>query len=73
MKSNGERLVHRRVVYTLELEGRLYLIENVPARVNEETGEQYFAPQTVEKIYQTIHEKAKPDRIVETPVYHYVD
>ena len=30
------------------------MIENVPARVNEETGEQLFAPSTVESIQQLI-------------------
>ena len=34
------QMVERRVTYTLEHEGRLYVVENVPARVDEETGEQ---------------------------------
>ena len=37
-----EKLVERRVNYTLELDGKFYIVENVPARVDEETGEQYF-------------------------------
>ena len=43
-----ERLVEKMMTYTLEVNGRLFVIENVPARVNEETGEQFFSPQTVE-------------------------
>jgi hypothetical protein len=39
-----ERLIESQVTYTLELNGELIIIENVPARVNEETREQYFAP-----------------------------
>ena len=37
-----ERLVEQRVTYTLLKDGKLYVIENVPARVNLETGEQFF-------------------------------
>ena len=28
---------------TLELEGELYIVQNVPVRVNEEIGEHFFA------------------------------
>jgi len=35
--------------YTLEVDGKFYIVEHVPARVCLETGEQYFAPETVEK------------------------
>jgi YgiT-type zinc finger domain-containing protein len=37
-----ENLVGTRVTYTLEVNGQLIVIENVPARVNVETGEQLF-------------------------------
>jgi YgiT-type zinc finger domain-containing protein len=43
MKNGEEKLVERRVTYTLEHEGKFYIVENVPARVNEETGEQFFS------------------------------
>ena len=65
------QMVERRVTYTLEHEGRLYLVENVPARVDEETGEQHFAPSTVERLQEVILSKQKPDRMVEMPVYRY--
>lgn len=48
MNHPEEKLVERRVTYTLEHEGKFYIVENVPARVNEETGEQFFSPVTVE-------------------------
>ena len=67
-----ETLIKTKVTYTLELEGRFYIIEQVPARVNKETGEQYFSPDTVEHIQSIINSKRKPDRVVETPVYQYV-
>ncbi len=37
-----ERLVEQRVTYTLEMEGKFYITENVPARVDEKTGEQFL-------------------------------
>ncbi len=67
----GEHLVERRVTYMLELEGRIYVMEDVPARVDEETGDQFFAPSTVERMQQVILSKQKPDRMIETPVYRF--
>jgi YgiT-type zinc finger domain-containing protein len=59
------------VTYTLELDGKFYIVEHVPARVCLETGEQYFAPGTVEKIQKIIWEQRKPVRVIETPVYEF--
>lgn len=68
----NERLVEQTVTYTLLKDGKFYIIENVPARVDVDTGEQYFAPQTVERLQQTIWGKCKPVRVLETPVYEFV-
>jgi hypothetical protein len=35
-----EKLVEKKVTYALLKDDKFYIIENVPARVNEETGEQ---------------------------------
>ncbi len=71
-KQREEHLTERRVTYTLEMEGQVYIVENVPARVDEETGEQFFAPSTVEQLRQTIlGQTEKPKRFAETPVYEY--
>ncbi|MGF1518036.1 MAG: YgiT-type zinc finger protein [Nodosilinea sp.] len=66
-----ETLVEKLVTYTLNLNGQIILIENVPARVNEETGEQFFSPLTVERLQETILEQAEPDHFVQVPVYNY--
>jgi YgiT-type zinc finger domain-containing protein len=71
MNATDESLVERRVRYTVEYGGKLYVVENVPARVNEETGEQFFAPSTVECLQRTVLDGRKPNRIIETPVYEY--
>lgn len=67
----NENLVETRVTYTLEMGGRLYVIENVPARVNLETGEQLFSPETVERLQEIIHGQERPVRVIETPVFDY--
>ena len=67
-----EKLIERKVTYTLLKAGKFYIIENVPARVNLETGEQYFSPLTVEHLQQIISGKSQPKCLIETPVYEFV-
>jgi hypothetical protein len=69
MNQREEKLVERRVRYTVEFEGKFYIVENVPARVNEETGEQFFSAATVERWQKTILGQDKPSRVVETSGY----
>ena len=71
MNEREEYLVEQRVSYVLEHNGQFYIIENVPARVDKDTGEQFFAPSTVERLQETIVNKQQPDRIIKTPVYEY--
>ena len=67
----SETLTERRVTYTLKHNGQFHVVENVPARVNEETGEQFFAPATVERLQRIILDEQKPSRVIETPVYEF--
>ena len=66
-----EASVERQVTYTLEMNGKLIVIENVPARVNLETGEQLFSPDTVERLQKMIWEQKKPKRVIQVPVYEF--
>ncbi|NQU39203.1 MAG: YgiT-type zinc finger protein [Lentisphaerae bacterium] len=66
-----ETMINTEVTYTLQHQGRFYLIEHVPARVCRETGEQYFAPETVEHMQMLIRTQKKPTKVIETPVYEY--
>ena len=66
-----ETMIEMEVTYTLDLGGKFYIIEHVPARVCRETGEQFFSPETVEKIQSLIKGGRKPARVIETPVYEY--
>lgn len=67
-----ETMIETKVTYTLAHSGKFFLIEHVPARVCQETGEQYFAPETVEHIQKLIKGGRAPEKIIETPVYEYV-
>ena len=67
----NETLVKKRVTYSIEVDGRFVIIEDVPARVNIETGEKYFSPETVERLQQAVWERCRPVRTIETPVYEY--
>ncbi|MFO7760939.1 MAG: YgiT-type zinc finger protein [Thermodesulfobacteriota bacterium] len=66
-----ETMVESRVTYTLEHDGKFFIVENVPARVCRETGEHFFSPETVDHIHGIIKGRRNPDRIIETPVYNY--
>jgi len=66
-----EKLVERKVTYTLDMNGQLIVIENVPARVNVETGEHLFSPDTVEHLQKMIWQQSKPKRVIRVPVYEY--
>ena len=66
-----ETFMTRKVRYTLEVEGKLIIIENVPARVCLETGEQLFSPETVERLQQMIFLPQKPNRVIKVPVFEF--
>jgi len=53
------------------MNGQLIVVENVPARVNVETGEQLFLPDTVEHLQKMIWQQSKPKRVIKVPVYEY--
>jgi YgiT-type zinc finger domain-containing protein len=66
-----EAVVERKVTYTVEVKGKLMVVENVPARVCLETGEQFFSPETVERLQQMVWEQRKPTRVIEVPVSEF--
>ena len=59
------------MTYSLEIDGRFVIIEKVPARVSERTGERFFSPETVEALQRILWEAKKPARVIETPVFEY--
>jgi YgiT-type zinc finger domain-containing protein len=66
-----ETFVYQKVKYTIEIDGKLIVVENVPARVCVETGEQLFAPETVERLQKLISGNSHPKRVMEVPVFEF--
>ena len=66
-----ETMRDARITYTLEKDGKFYIIENVPARICDETGEQLFAPATVERLQQIVFTGKKPKKTIETPIFEF--
>ena len=66
-----ERFVEQRVTYTLEIDGRFVIVENVPVRVSERTGERFFSPETVESLQRIVWETRTPTRVIQTPVFEF--
>ncbi|MYB63856.1 hypothetical protein F4X73_04120 [Candidatus Poribacteria bacterium] len=68
-----EFLIDQKVTYTLELNGKLFVIKNVPARVNIETGEQFFSPKTVDRLQQIVGMEQQPVQTMTLPVYEFTN
>ena len=66
-----ETFVPEKVIYTIDVDGKLLVIEHVPARVCLETGEQLFSAETVERIQQLILDKQQPRRVMEAPIFEF--
>jgi len=66
-----ETFEEQRVRYVLEHQGGVVVVENVPARICKETGERFFAPDTVEQLQRIIWEQPSPSRIIQTPVFDF--
>ncbi|MEB3827442.1 YgiT-type zinc finger protein [Phormidium sp. CCY1219] len=66
-----ESFIEKKVTYTVKVNGKFLMIENVPARVCEETGESFFSPETVERIQHIIWQPEPPKRVIETPIYEF--
>ncbi|MCC3572728.1 MAG: YgiT-type zinc finger protein [Microcoleus sp. PH2017_40_RAT_O_B] len=64
-------MVEQKVTYTLEINSKFIIIENIPARVCLETGERFFSAETVERLQKMIWEDRKPTRMIETPVFEF--
>ncbi len=70
-RNGNENFVDAKVTYHIEVDGSLIVVENVPARVDLETGERLFSPETVERLQELVRARSRPTRIIETPVYEY--
>jgi len=54
-------------------EGKLFVFEDVPARVCRQCGERYFDAAVVKAMEQAVLEQLEPKRILQVPVFSYAD
>ncbi len=66
-------LKEKEVTYTQELEGKVYVVSDVPALVCPQCGEQYLLADTVDEIQKVIEqgEQGKRRPIRQIPVFHF--
>jgi len=69
----GGPLVEQDVTYRIELDSKLIVVENVPAKLCVQCGERLFSAETVERLQQTVWEQKRPSKILETPVFDFVE
>lgn len=69
----GGRLEEEAVTHVQSYEGKVYVLENVPAEVCRQCGEVLLEPRVLEKIQQLVWSNAQPTRVAETPVYDLAD
>ncbi len=69
----GAKLRIKNITYTQELEGKIYVVSDVPAEVCPQCGEQYLAPETVDALQEVIEqgEQGKTLPVRQVLVYHY--
>ncbi|NER36436.1 MAG: type II toxin-antitoxin system MqsA family antitoxin [Oscillatoria sp. SIO1A7] len=66
-----ETIAEQKVTYTLEYNGKLIIVENVPARVCLETGERFFSPETAERLQEIVWENRSPSRAMEASLFEF--
>jgi HTH-type transcriptional regulator / antitoxin MqsA len=58
-----------RVTFTTTLDGNLVTIEEVPALVCRQCGEETFSAETMKRIEALVASRPRPARMAEVPVY----
>lgn len=69
----GGSLAEKEVIYRVEWQGQLIVVENVPAKVCSQCGEKTYAPETVERLQQTVWGERTPKKTVQTPVFDFAE
>ena len=67
----GGELEERLVQHEYRWEGRLFVFEEVPARVCRQCGEKYFDARVVKAMERAVLERLKPKRVMRVPVFCY--
>ncbi len=59
------------VTYRIELQDKLVVVENVPAKVCIQCGERLYSAEIVERLQQTVWEQKAPSKVLSTPVFDF--
>jgi YgiT-type zinc finger domain-containing protein len=67
----GGELEERLVQYEYRWEGKLFVFEDVPARVCRQCGERYFDAAAVKAMEAAVLERLEPKRVLQVPVFSF--
>lgn len=69
----GGELEERLVQHEYRWEGKLFVFEDVPARVCRQCGERYYDATVVKAMERAVLEQPEPKRILRVPVWSYTE
>ena len=69
---HGE-LEEKTILYTSEFEGRVVVVENVPALVGRQCGETVLRPEVVEKLQKIVWGQLPETQTVTAPFYDFAE
>lgn len=61
--------VKQKVTFSQEVDGVLKIVENVPAEVCKQCGDQLFDPKTVRTLEKILRTPTKPTKTIKVPVF----
>ena len=67
------KLEEKTITYPQSYQGKIYILEDVPAEVCHQCGEVLLLPDVVERIQQLVWSGISPKRTAEVPVYNLAE
>ena len=61
------------VQYEYRWEGKLFVFEDVPARICRQCGEKYFEAKVVKAMEKAVLDRLEPKRVLQVPVFSYAE
>lgn len=65
----GGTLVAKKVTHPQEYEGKIVILQNVPAEVCLQCGEVLLRPDVLQRVQELVWSETPPERTAEVPVY----
>ena len=69
----GGELEDKRITHPQQYEGKILILENVPAEVCQQCGEVLLRPDILERVQKLVWEGAAPRRTARVPVYDFAE